>query len=116
MDKNVALVFAHELRTGPGLLDLNLVDGNRYARFFRNAQKYSPIAEGELAAKCSEKMFMPDWAPMVEWFVKKNFVDLTPAGRGRAMIVSLTENGTQFAVELFGEAAQPAKPTEAVTE
>lgn len=107
------LLFAEEFKYGPGLLDTDLEKSARASRFLRHLRRLSPIAEGQLAAYCGEKLYLPQWTPLLKWFETNGYIDLTPTGRGRAVTVTITEKGEQMAADKLGP--KPAEPVASST-
>lgn len=100
-------LLADELTGGRGFPDI--INSRRYVRFMRVLRRHSPIAEGELAGRCSERIFMPEWQPMVEWFVKQGYATLSKGSVGRSLIVSITEKGEAFCEYKLGPKPTPVE-------
>ncbi|MGA9158291.1 MAG: hypothetical protein WB249_15995 [Candidatus Sulfotelmatobacter sp.] len=92
----------------------DVINSRRYVRLLRIVRKYGPIKEGQLADKCGEKMFMPDWSPMIQRLSSLPFeyIKLTPAGYGKASLISLTEKGEEWCKYKLDPKPTPAESTE----
>lgn len=108
-DRDDQFLLAEALVGGNPFVFPDCINSRRYVRFIRNLRRHGSMAEGELAARCGERMFLPEWQPMIDWFVKQGWVALTPGKVGRALTVTLTDKGEEWCAFKLG-------PKEPVTE
>ena len=110
-------LLSQELVGGNPYIFPDVINSRRYVRLLRNLRKSQPIGEGILAAKCGERMFLPEWSVMVTRLVEWGFITLTPVKDvAKAVTVSLTDKGEQWCKHKLDPKPQPepdTKPGEA---
>ena len=55
-----------------------------------------PVTEGLLANKCNERVFLREWALLINKIIEAGYIKSELSGRGLTKLISLTDNGEQF--------------------
>jgi hypothetical protein len=92
---------------------VGIINSNRLMKILRHTRKYGPLTEGELAGKCCERLFLPEWAGFINQLLQWGWIEAKPTGRGNYRSISLTATGEQFMEYQIGPKVVE-QPTEVV--
>jgi hypothetical protein len=81
---------------------VGIINSNRFMKILRHARKYGPLTEGELAGKCCERMFFPEWSQFINTLLQWNWIEVKPTGRANYRTVELTALGEEFMEHTIG--------------
>ncbi|SPF44749.1 hypothetical protein SBA1_550114 [Candidatus Sulfotelmatobacter kueseliae] len=94
----------------------DLITDKRLMKVLRNLRRWGTLGEGELAAKCCERVFMPDWEPLITFLLEKKLIEAEKTGHGKAQIFKLTEKGELYLHEKLDPKPPASKPEPEQTE
>jgi hypothetical protein len=82
---------------------VGIVNSSRMMKILRHVRKSDgPIGEGTLAAKCCERLFLPEWPIFINQLLQWGYIEVKPTGRGIYRNVSLTVLGEEFLEHTIG--------------
>jgi hypothetical protein len=90
---------------------VGVINSARMMKILRNLRKENPIGEGTLAAKCTERMFYPEWVGFISKLSDWGWIAFEPVGHGAARKISLTTLGEEFLTHQLGPRVEE-QPTE----
>jgi|ERR1700722_6837733 len=92
------------------------VSSARMMKILRQVRKTGLIGEGILAAKCSERIFRPEWHVLVSKLIDLKLITAVPTGHGISKQIGLTEMGEEFLADRLGPKEPEPVAEEQLTE